>query len=495
MQPFAELGLAIDKATDEGNEANLRKLGTECESRLATAVGEDRVYLHYYQANTYSGIIAIKRSDPNYVRNWDQPEEVQNILLLRCAIAEPAFKTIGPTLACQLRTNLANRLNQLGRPVAANEQWLKALQIEPRFAKALLNRADFLQFYARNIYDEGHIPYLLAAARSSYAEALADEAVWESGDRENFVGGLVQKQKKIDDLLIQNGHDDDLDLDKWSLGNTREELSYRNWCLNECLFLNPLNDAYRKPLAAADVLHLPSHTYRIDEIPRFPDYFNLLKQEYVSARYRHYRSTHENDPGYVMRDVLMLNSGVNQALGHFTEELKSAFLSAYAILDKVGLFLNDYYQIGHEPGRVSFQWVWYEKPGRKNSKIHPCFEGNPPWLLTGLHFLSKDLFDENFFDVMEPDAANLARIRHLIEHRFLSVQHFPSGMSTETHSLMAIEDLEDKALRLLKMAREALIYLSLAMHHTENTEGVKNSEGEVAKGLFKPSPIVDFGRY
>ena len=120
----------------------------------------------------------------------------------------------------------------------------------------------------------------------------------------------------------------------------------------------------------------------------------------------------------------MLNSGVNQALGHFTEELKSAFLSAYAILDKVGLFLNDYYQIGHEPGRVSFQWVWYEKPGRKNSKIHPCFQGNPPWLLTGLHFLSKDLFDENFFDVMEPDAANLARIRHLIEHRFLSVPAF-----------------------------------------------------------------------
>ena len=58
------------------------------------------------------------------------------------AISEPAFATIEPTVACQIRTNLGIRLKTLGRPVAANEQWLRALEIEPRFAKALANRRD-----------------------------------------------------------------------------------------------------------------------------------------------------------------------------------------------------------------------------------------------------------------------------------------------------------------------------------------------------------------
>ena len=39
--------------------------------------------------------------------------------------------------------------------------------------------------------------------------------------------------------------------------------------------------------------------------------------------------------------------------------------------------------------------------------------------------------------------------------------------STEAHRWITIDELQDKALRLLKMAREALVYLSLAMHREE----------------------------
>ena len=89
-----------------------------------------------------------------------------------------------------------------------------------------------------------------------------------------------------------------------------------------------------------------------------------MKQEYVSARYRLYRATHEDDPAFMMRDVLLLDSGEGQALGHYTEDLRSAFRSTYAIFDKVGLFLNDYFKIELEPRKVSFRSVWYAKPRR-----------------------------------------------------------------------------------------------------------------------------------
>ena len=72
------------------------------------------------------------------------------------------------------------------------------------------------------------------------------------------------------------------------MGATEDERSYRRWCLRERLFLNPLNEAYTDSVAATDVLHLPSHTYGIEDAPRFPAYYNLMKQEYISARYRHH---------------------------------------------------------------------------------------------------------------------------------------------------------------------------------------------------------------
>ena len=339
---------------------------------------------------------------------------------------------------------------------------------EASFAKALANRAQGLAFYAGTFYDNAHTSILLAAARSSFNRALDKDALWESGDRDSIAPGLIEARKQITDHLIRVTYNEDLNLNQWSLGATNEERSYRRWCLRECLFLNPLNEAYTDSVAATDVFHLPSHSYRIEETPRFPAYFNLMKQEYVSARYRLYRALHEDDPEFLMRDVLMLDSGEGQALGHYTEDLRSAFRSAYAIFDKIGLFLNDYFQIGLRPSKVTFRGVWSEKPTSTASKIRSVFRGHRNWPLRGLYFLSKDLFETTYKEVSEPDAANLARLRHQIEHRFLSIQHVQDGESTETHGLISIEDFRDRALLLLKLTREALIYVSLALHREES---------------------------
>ncbi len=447
-------------------------------------------------SHTYSSIIAIKQNESDCVWDWEQPDSIQNILLLRRAISEPAFEIINPIIACQIRTNLANRLSTLGRPVAAIEQWLKVLETVPRFAKALAGQAQRIKFYATQLYDNNHIPILLAAARSSYDAALGKDAFWESGDRDSFAPRLIEERNQIADALLRNHYDEYYDLNQWSLGKTKKERSYRRWCLRERLFLNPLNDAYTASVAARDVLHLPSHTYRVEDSPRFPLYYNLMKQEYVSARYRLYRAIHENDPDFLMRDVLMLDSGEGQALGNYTEDLRSSFRSSYAIFDKIGLFLNDYYQIGLEPRKVNFRSVWFKNPNRESPELRPTFEDHRNLPLRGLHFLSKDLFDKAFKEVSEPDAAHLAQLRQQLEHRFLSFRHFGGGESTETHRLMAIEDFQDKALRLLKISREALIYVSLAMHREEALRAeASEDDGERIIPSISSQRIESFRRF
>ena len=460
MVNLIDLAQAIDTASDAGDEVLLRKLADDCERLLVTARGEERVHLRYYQSNTYAAIVSAKRRDTDYAWSWEQPDGVKNILLLRQAISEPSFRDLQPVVACQIRTNLANRLSNLGRPIAANEQWMKALKIDPNFAKALAGRAEALALYGGTLYDRNHTSVLLAAAASLFDKALDENAFWESGDRDSFAPSLVEQRRKITCHLDSIGYDTGLDLNGWSLGSMPEERSYRRWCLRERLFLNPLNEAYTETVAATDVFHVPDHTCSISEKPRFPLYYNLMKQEYVSARYRLYRAIHEDDPEFLMRDVLMLNGGEGQSLGHYTENLRAAFRSSYAILDKVGLLLNDYFEVGLKPRDVTFRRVWSAKGSSAAFEIGPVFKDRPNWPLRGLYFLSKDLFDDAFQEVSEPDAHDLAKLRHQLEHRFLSLQQFDVGDGTETHRFMSMEEFERKSLRLLAMAREALIYVN-----------------------------------
>ncbi|MCY4090696.1 MAG: LA2681 family HEPN domain-containing protein [Caldilineaceae bacterium] len=494
LKTVDELALSIDDASDAGEEQLLRELGEECEQRLLTAEGEERVRLRYFQANTYSGIVAVKRKDPKYAWNWDQPESVQGILALRRAICEPAFEKVHHILACQIRTNLASSLSWLGRPISANELRLKVLETEPRLAKTLAGRAKEVTYLAGAVYDEGHRDCLLSAAQSMYEAALLDNAVWESDDRKCVAPSLSQGLEKISCYLDAVGYDRSLDLSQWPLGLSGEERNYRLWSLQNRLFLNPLNEAYTVSVAATDVLHLPSHVYRIDEAPRFPAYYNLLKQEYISARYRLYHATCEEDPEFLMRDVGLLNSGENQIFGHYTEDLRSAFRSAYSILDKIGLFLNDYYDIGLKPRNVTFRNIWYSKQRSDHREIRPKFRNSRNWLLRGLFFLSKDLFDETFMEVAEPDAADLAKLRNQVEHRFLGFHLYEEGKNDETHRLVPLGEFQDKTLRMLKLAREALIYLSLAMHREEDIREEKSRSSAELRSTFKPRPIDDIKR-
>lgn len=490
MPDIHELGAAIDAACDANNISQLKRLSRECQEALNTATDEDRVLLLYYKSNSIAGIAAARSQSHDYLWGWHQPERTQSVLLLRQAVREPAFKAMDEVRRHQIRTNLANCLKALGRPVAANEQWLRVLSETPHHAKALANRATALVDYARHVYDEGHSLLLLSAARRLFDRAIDKRAFWESGDRSAVVPSLIKRRDQVHAFLLHSKHNDSAATRHWSLGSTRRERRYRRWCLRERLFLNPLNDASTKSVCATDVLHLPSHTYTRGEEPRFPEYYNLLKQEYVSARYRLYRVSHEKDPVFLTRDVLMLAGENDQVLGHCTEELRAAFRGAYALFDKIGLFLNDYFQAGRPERKVNFRTVWFKEKSRGELKLHSTFEGRTNWLLRGLFFLSKDLFDSDFKDSVEPDAVELATLRHQTEHRFLSLQVCRSGESTSAHRLVAIDDYRHKALRLLRMAREGLVYLSLAMHDEERRkQATRSREDRTPLPRLDPVPL------
>jgi hypothetical protein len=113
-------------------------------------------------------------------------------------------------------------------------------------------------------------------------------------------------------------------------------------------------------------------------------------------------------------------------------------------------------------------------------------------MLRGLFWLSKELFNEELKASTEPDARALDIIRQHLEHKYLQVHEswafdplqMTEGLRQHRYSISR-DDFSLKTLKLLKLARAALIYLSLAIHDEERHR--PESEGIIAE-----MPISDW---
>lgn len=483
------LGKDIDSATDNNNVAVLNTLLEKCDSMIESEEFRLRPITLFYKANIYSSLAALKSHDPDYAWSWQQSEKVLEILNLRRAISDSGFSSLDTIFQCKVYTNLGNSLNQFGRFIEAIKAWDSALNLMPNFAMALGNKGVGLTHYARALYDYGHGGVMVAHAVDELKGAIAKDALWDSGlqpeAEEYFRKNCLSAEKHLERIDYKF----DFDLNQWPVGDSKKEVEYRTWCLDNNLFLSPLNDVTKDSISSQDVLHLPSHSYNIEEEARFPNYFNIMKQEYVTARFMlfeslDYYSEHPSD-----KDVLLMNGFDGVQFSYKTEQLKVAFRLAYSIFDKVALFLNDYYSVGLKISAVSFRKIWEQRKNKK-FEINSCFEGSQNWPLRGLYYLSKDLFDESFDDVALPEAKELASLRNRIEHRYLSLQDYAVPVNnTDVHSYISIDDFQLKTLRIMSMAREALVYLSLAMHREEEIRKIEDK-----KVLFpiQSSPIERF---
>lgn len=343
---------------------------------------------------------------------------------------------------------------------------------------ALANRGYGLGHYGNSLYDGGHFGLFMLSSHDSLSAASGKDAEFDSP--ENYA-----HKKQFELAARRVAEQVNIDLARanltreFSLGRSRAERQYRSWCLGNRLFLNPLNDLGVYSIAANDVLHLPSLTSGIDEGGAEPPvafgFYNQLKQEFVAARWLFYeglteQSEHFSDKGTHLYDTLNIPS---YSLG--TEKTKLAFRMAYSLFDKIAFFINDYFKVGLGEKEVSFRSIWLERKGNPKP-LRAMFDGRENWSLRGLYWLSKDLYEPNFQGVAEPDARGMAHLRNHLEHKYCQVHedlgiNYSSFATAQNGQRLGFrigrEKLDTKTLHILKLARAALIYLSLAVHREE----------------------------
>lgn len=409
---------------------------------------------------------------------WEQPALQEEILCLRRARYGEGFEDAPVHLQCQILTNLGNALSAAGRGIEGLEPRRNAIAIEPRFWMARGNLGIGLAIYARAIHSENHAGALFLLAQRNLVQALADADAYPQIGFPEARASFLRERTWIDRYIDMAFISQHFSPDQGSLGKSRAERAYRAWCVNNFLFLNPISDGLPCPAAADDTLPLPDFVTKFREPPSLLGFFNQIKQEYVSARWALYCGTHLGGPHFSDRDVTLTNTFDYPAYGLAVEQVRTAYRVAYSLFDKIAFFLNDYFSLNIPLKQVSFGRVWKDKQG-PNGVLIKRFSRSKNSMLRGLYWLSRDVLDPSFSRSTAPDAQALAEIRNQIEHRYLKVHEIFAGkpgfqqkvpgdafVDTLAYSI-GRSDFEDKALRLLKLSRAAIIHLTLAMDFEE----------------------------
>lgn len=436
-----------------------------------------RAILEYFRANAW----AVKEDTSGTRGSWDweHPEREQQILALSRAAAHPGFAELDLVRCCQILTNRANQLSVMGRFIDAIEGWDTALRIIPNFAMALANRGYCLKRYAGLLDEDGERAILLLHAHDGLIAATTADAVYDSTYPDSMKQRFSEEAKAYAAAADLDYIRQLQDFDIPSLGRSKAEREYRLWCLEHRLFLHPLNDLGSHSRAACDNLVLPPIIEGMGERssaalpPPIIGFFNQMKQEYVSARFMLYEGLSNTKLHFSDRGVSLFNTLDYPMHSLATELVRTAYRIAYSLFDKVAFLVDHYWNLGKIADRINFKNVWMVE-GR--ARLLDRFNNYPNWPLRGLYWLSKELFDDQLKRTTGPDAKELHDIRNALEHKYLQIHEgwaWPfmfDGPSSEGLGFSIGSDLlEVKAVRVMKMARSALIQLVMAIGVDERT--------------------------
>lgn len=372
--------------------------------------------------------------------------------------ARGAFSDVGrdgslpASLRVQALVNLGNSYDILGRDLEAMAAWREALDIAPDFGMAHGNIGIALAGIAS--FARQHRATLACAAARALDRALADdESVLAIGGP----GSLKHFRETRDRLPVDPPAPPEPTI--WSDPHLR-------WVHEKELFLHVSPSCQRETDETLDPLVFEGLFESADaadqnRITLLCDAFNVLKREFVTARYLTWLVTDPDAPGRPEMDAAtrraswvdtlhMARWGVRTGVG------VNAFTAATNLLDKVAGLTHIYFATGRQSGQVYFRGFWHQrnKPNRWQAEFAEALE--PPGFNRGLIALSDlacDLEQESALSVL------LDR-RHTATHRFL-VAHDQLFDAPSDEWLQREEwgDIVEGTLEALHTARAAIIYL------------------------------------
>ena len=488
FEESSKISKQFDEAIIKGDVARLKVLVQKVERDVETHDIFYRLHIYYSLATAVSAIGLFERG-----KGEPLSYEIlqKQLCYYRKAIAlfdEKQIKnetsTALITMKAVIYTNYGNALNECGRKIVAIEQYHQALAICPisgmpsgNLGMAYMNYAMLLSDNDGYIRDcLNHFAYIfLDLAIESKDPNLFEEA------RDTFKSAWSLFSLEYLDFLKK-----DIVLPELPK-LTKAEKSYREWCVENALFLNPLSDIPYKALEFAfDGLLLPPILTSVESgVPIVIGMYNQLKQEYISARYLYYESLNcKSRPHFSDKRTNIAETLEYAQFSLRIEKLKSAFKTLYGILDKTAFFLNEYYDLGIELEDVTFKTIWLStiKKKKKSYDLKNKLDDSKNLALRSLHWIQREFEDANV-QYASPQFVRLKEVRNALEHRYTIITMFTKNLDELSQNNVATyiseTELYDLTFNLLKLVREAIIGLTLSVIINEKEKVKKVSVDKI----------------
>lgn len=465
---FNKLGFLVDIGSGLGDQAVLRQALDIGERNL-----EDHMYtehdsdIHYNLANGYASLYYLTerrlgtRSIPRSVNLQKAKGHLRDALRTGDESRRDFRK--------QVFVNYGNCLDMLGRGVEAFDAYDAAIAIDEHFSMAIGNRAKALRFFAD----------ISGRYRGAiYIEAY--QAIKSIIDNQDLIaiGGLSARKSFEDELQeIASRFKDKTDLTKrlahpnYSTTNlsTFEEY-YLAFCAKEKLFLNFHVHDTQCESAITDPIFISLITPIEDDdtFYRLAKSINQIKEDYAVARLLLVQSQFKReDLNNISRRTTFVNSSDNVRFDLYSGLLKSAFTEAYNILDKIAVFINDYYSMGLPIRYVYFTSIWQEDGKKKDGRI----EGGK---IRDKVLESKNISLYALYDIFQDFNSgcyeHLKTIRDASTHRTLVI-YDPAVADSDKESdkdSIGYGTMLGETINLLRLAKSSIIYLINCVNVEEN---------------------------
>jgi len=456
-----------------------------------------RAQRYYQLASGYSSREAFDPGSETAYTFFESEDLVNSMAYLRAAVASDYLDDLPVERVVKTYTDFANLLSRLGRVVEALRWYDNALKMDPDHAMALGNRGQCKMEYASLLFTEGHGPMFLHSAYNDLEKSLEHSEDLYPRAEATFQHFKDQVERFSDDRAAVENHEE------YELGDSEWDEEYHEWILEKGLYLNPLNDISTHSSVAHDYFHLPNMLLPEDEDFPYPGIYNQVKQEFASARYLYFEGVESEDDGghFSDRGVKLPDTLDYAVYGYRTEQVKTALRLSYSIFDKIAEIINHYFGVGQED--PNFNQVWHQG-GDYNQGLAEPFRDTDNWPLNALFWIKKDFhhsISERDEDSVVTVAHELESLRQMVEHDYTKVYH--DGIVSSPPENRAIEDslydsigeeeLQAAALEMLRLARAALIYISLAIHFEEEKKR-EELDGEtlpVAGDAFIPDHLKE----
>ncbi len=419
MEVIEFLGNEINEAGDKHDIEKLKGIIHYAENLdIKDFSSEEKSIFYYFLSNAWANQMnqEIAPEDIPFVCN----KQEKQIFYLRLSIKYFGHGNSSFQKA-QVYVNLGNSYDHIGRFVDAHIMWNKALEVYPDFGMAICNIGHGILRYARYIDDKTQIIYFQKAYN-----------LLKSCLRYNDISITIKSQIKdlvnnLEEFIGEQNLSLSFNWDNYNIGTTKKEIEYREWSLDNRLFLNSLNDITINKIAAEDDLFLPSITYKKENYPNYvyQNIFNQIKQEYVSARCFLYEAVFCQEKHFSDKNNYLMDTFDYSIYSYSMEKAKAAYRICYSIFDKIAYLLREYFRIDVKPHEINFSKIWYKD--RKNKQLREEFNDGQNWAIKGLYWVSKDLYfkDQNF--IVDPDSENIADIRNFIEHKSFKIIDYDLG--------------------------------------------------------------------